>query len=259
MLVEVHVTHNPLRNLDYLIACPETGEALALDPWEPSELLALAKERGWTIRHIVSTHEHPDHTRGNLELSEATGATVSCHAAALSEVPGATRGLRGGEVLRVGRLELEVLDTPGHTMSHVCLVGHADTPAVFSGDTLFNAGAGNCHNGGDPRLLFRSFRDILARLPLSTALYPGHDYLFNNLRFTLSREPGNADAQARLVGLSPDDPPQKLSLAEERGYNTFFRLDSPEVIAGLQAAFPGRDLGSEEERFVALRELRNRW
>lgn len=259
MLVELHVTHNELRNLDYLVACPETGEALALDPWDAEPLLEIVRARGWTLRTIVSTHEHPDHTRGNLDLAAATGATVLCHHAAVDKVPGASRGLRGGEVLKVGRLELEVLDTPGHTMSHVCLLGHGEGEAIFSGDTLFNAGAGNCHGGGEPHALYRTFRDILRRLPGSTRLYPGHDYLFNNLRFTLSREPGNEAARALLAEVSPERPPRVTRLGEEERYNTFFRLNSAEILAGLQAAFPGRDFSTEEERFVALRELRNRW
>jgi hydroxyacylglutathione hydrolase len=55
-------------------------------------------------------------------------------------------GLEEGDVIRVGRsVELQCLDTPGHTLSHVCLFAHADEPALFFGDTLFNAGACNCH------------------------------------------------------------------------------------------------------------------
>ena len=80
-------------------------------------------------------------------------------------------------------------------MCHICLRSHGDQPALFSGDTLFNAGAGNCHNGGDPTTLYATFADQLARLPDDTRVYPGHDYIENNLRFTLEREPDNAAAQ----------------------------------------------------------------
>ena len=62
------------------------------------------------------------------------------------------------DVIKVGTtVELECLDTPGHTMSHVCLLSHTEQPALFSGDTLFNAGAGNCHNGGHPAELYETF------------------------------------------------------------------------------------------------------
>ena len=76
-------------------------------------------------------------------------------------------------------------------MTHICLFAHADTPALFSGDTLFNAGAGNCQGGGDPDALYTTFATQLAKLPDATRLYAGHDYLQNNLGFTLDREPGN--------------------------------------------------------------------
>ena len=106
-------------------------------------------------------------------------------------------------MVKVGRtVALEALDTPGHTMSHVCLLSHADTPALFCGDTLFNAGAGNCHNGGHPHELYQTFVRQLAKLPDATRIYPGHDYWENNLGFTLDREPDNARAAELLEEVS---------------------------------------------------------
>ena len=89
-------------------------------------------------------------------------------------IGGVDRGLKRGDVIRVGRtVELECLDTPGHTLAHICLFAHGDAPALFSGDTLFNAGAGNCHSTGRPELLYDTFATQLARLPDSTRLFPG--------------------------------------------------------------------------------------
>ena len=103
----------------------------------------------------------------------------------LRVIGGVDRGLARGDVIKVGRtVELEVLDTPGHTRSHVCLLAHGDAPALFCGDTLFNAGAGNCHNGGDPGLLYETFVNQLARLPDTTRVFPGHEYMARNLAFT---------------------------------------------------------------------------
>jgi hydroxyacylglutathione hydrolase len=159
-------------------------------------------------------------------------------------------------------VELEVLDTPGHTMSHVCLRSHTDQPCLFCGDTLFNAGAGNCHNGGHPNELYKTFSEQLARLPDDTRIYPGHDYIENNLKFTLDREPDNREAQALLDRLAGQDPGNAFvsTLAVEREVNTFFRLTSPGVIARLREAYP--DLPDEPDPrtvFVKLRELRNTW
>jgi len=65
MIVEQIWTGNAYRNFNYLIACPETGDALAIDPLDYEKCLSVAKKRGWTITQILNTHEHGDHTGGN--------------------------------------------------------------------------------------------------------------------------------------------------------------------------------------------------
>lgn len=263
MLIERIWTANAWRNYNYLIACPETGEALAIDPLDHEKCLAAAKERGWEITQILNTHEHADHTGGNDAVVAATGAKVIAHHKAGASIPGMDRGVQAGDVIKVGRtVELECLDTPGHTMCHVCLRSHTDEPALFSGDTLFNAGAGNCHNGGDPHELYRTFVQQLARLPDNTRIYPGHDYIENNLKFTLAYEPDNQDAGELLASVSGQDPAQSIvtTIAQEKRVNTFLRLDSASVAAKLRERFP--ELAAEpdpETVFVRLRELRNAW
>ena len=263
MIVERIWTGNAYRNYNYLIACPDSGEALAIDPLDHGKCLAAAKKNGWRITQILNTHEHPDHTGGNAAVVEATGAKLIAHHRAAGRIAGVDRGVKAGDVIKVGkRVELECLDTPGHTMCHICLRSHTDQPALFSGDTLFNAGAGNCHNGGNVDDLYASFADQLAKLPDDTQVYPGHDYIENNLRFTLAREADNEAARALLPEVSGQDPAtaRVTTLAEEKRINTFLRLTSPSVIAGLRQVFP--DLPDEPDArtvFTRLRELRNTW
>jgi hydroxyacylglutathione hydrolase len=263
MIVRQIWTANAYRNFNYLIVCPETGEALAIDPLDHEKCLGAAKSEGWSITQVLNTHEHRDHTGGNDAVVRATGAKVLAHRNAKDKIAGMARGLAAGDVVKVGRtVELEVLDTPGHTMSHVCLLSHTDRPALFCGDTLFNAGAGNCHNGGHPVELYNTFTQQLAKLPPATLIYPGHDYIENNLRFTLDREPDNARAAQLLERLSGQDPGKAYvsTLEVETEINTFFRLTSATVIARLRAAFP--DLPDHPDArtvFLKLRELRNKW
>lgn len=252
-----------LRNYHYLVVCTETGEALAVDPYDAPLMLDTARRHGWTITQILNTHHHNDHVAGNEALRAATGAKVLAHQDAASLIGGVDTGLADGDSVRVGRsIELQCLDTPGHTLSHVCLFAHADAPALFCGDTLFNAGAGNCHNGGDPVALYETFATRLEGLPDATAIYPGHDYLMNNLGFTLSREPGNSAAremQRRLAGTPPLKMPV-TTLGEEKNLNTFFRLGNAEIIGGLREHFPELpEQPSPREVFVSLRALRNQW
>lgn len=262
MLIERIFADNEGRNFHFLVGCEQTGEALAIDPLNWQACLARAQELNWTIRQIFNTHEHGDHTGGNAALVRKTGASVLAHAAAVGRIPGVTHGLNGGDLVNVGRtVQLRCLDTPGHTRAHLCLYAEA-APALFSGDTLFNAGVGNCIHGGDPQLLYESYADCLSRLPATTRVFPGHEYLSRNLAFTLDREPSNQKARAlaqRVAGLAANDMPI-LSLSEEKQINVFFRLDSPEIIAGLRKARPKwSSEPSPREVFLALRELRNRW
>lgn len=263
MLLERIWSGNAYRNFHYLIACPETGEALAVDPLEWRLCWSSARAKGWQITQILNTHEHGDHTGGNAGLVQATGARVLAHAAAAARIGGVDVGLQKGDIIKVGRtVELECLDTPGHTLAHICLLSHTDEPALFSGDTLFNAGAGNCHNGGEPHLLYQTFVSQLARLSDSTRVLPGHEYLARNLEFTLDREPGNGDAQALLAEVR-QVPPKSVpitTLGQEKRINTFFRLGSPAVIARLRQAYPGMGEQPDAETvFLKLRELRNKW
>jgi hydroxyacylglutathione hydrolase len=263
MLIERLWVANELRNFQYLIACSQTGEALAVDPLDARMALSAAKENGFTITQILNTHEHLDHTAGNADVVKATGAKVLAHAGAARRIGGVDRGLARGDVIKVGKtVELEALDTPGHTLSHVCLLGHGDAPALFCGDTLFNAGAGNCHNGGNAGLLYETFVNQLAKLPENTRVYPGHEYMGRNLAFTLDREPGNADAAKALASARAHDPgdARVTTLGEEKRVNAFLRLSNPQIIARLREKFP--EIGEKPEArtvFVKLRELRNKW
>jgi hydroxyacylglutathione hydrolase len=267
MLIERIWAANPLRNFHYLIACAETGEALMVDPLNPGQCLEAARARGFSITQVLNTHEHRDHTDGNAGVVAATRARVMAHAGAAARIGGVDRGLERGDIIKVGRtVELEVLDTPGHTRSHVCLMAHGqvngDAPALFCGDTLFNAGAGNCHNGGDPGLLYETFVNQLARLPETTRVYPGHDYMARNLAFTLDREPGNSEAARLLETANRHDPASArvTTLGEEKRVNAFLRLQHPEIVARLRAKFP--ELGESPDAravFIKLRELRNSW
>ncbi len=263
MIVEQIWTGNSYRNFNYLIVCPESGEAMAIDPLDHRKCLKRAQDKGWDITQVLNTHEHGDHTGGNTRMIEATGASLLAHHNAKDAIAGMDVGLGAGDVVSVGRtVEMLVMDTPGHTMSHVCLLSKTDQPALFCGDTLFNAGAGNCHGGGHPDELYQTFANQLDVLPDDTLIYPGHDYMINNLAFTLDREPDNQRAGDLLNEIRDQDPNDPLvsTLALEREINTFLRLRSPTVISRLREVFPDMPQNADSRSvFLKLRELRNDW
>lgn len=266
MLVEQIAVNNSLRNYMYLVACPEIREAVAIDPLDHALALQRANKLGWSIRGVINTHEHHDHTGGNEPVIEATGATLYAHHQATDKIANVDVGLKAGDSVQIGTsIELIALDTPGHTFCHTCLyyMGNKDqAPALFCGDTLFNAGVGNCYNGGNAQTMYQTFAEQLFVLPDDTRIYPGHDYIVNNLKFTLDREPTNVAAQSLLIAMEQWSGEKHFisNIAMERLVNTFFRLSSEEVIAVLRKSFSDLEENpSEETVFVKLRELRDRW
>ena len=79
MIVEQIWTANQFRNFNYLIVCPQTGEAMAIDPLDYEQCLSVSKKNGWEITKILNTHEHWDHIGGNKSLVEVTGAQILAH------------------------------------------------------------------------------------------------------------------------------------------------------------------------------------
>ncbi|MDB4512018.1 hydroxyacylglutathione hydrolase family protein [Arenicella sp.] len=267
MLVEQIAVNNNLRNYMYLVACPETMEAVAIDPLDHAVCLQRADDLGWTIRAVINTHEHSDHIDGNEPVIKATGATLYAHYKAVDKIDNVDVGLKAGDAVQIGTsVRLVSMDTPGHSACHTCLYfeGNEDTEsALFCGDTLFNAGAGNCHQpGGDAQAMYQTFAEQIFVLSDTTKIYPGHDYIVNNLEFTLDREPNNAAAKSLLAAMQQWTSERHFisNIAMEKAVNTFFRLDSESVITNLRTQFSGLgESPSEEAIFLKLRELRNSW
>jgi len=264
MMVLRKYVGNALRNFNYLLACEETRQAIALDPLDSDWILATAEAQGWDIRLIINTHEHHDHIDGNPAVQAATGAPVWAHENAMETIPNVERGLVAGDEVELGSMRLKVLFTPGHTMAHLCLLSEHGGPEgqalLFSGDTLFNACAGNCRNGGNVDTMYDTFIAQFQPLPDTTLLYPGHDYMKNNLGFALDREPDNQLAQywqEQVESVADEDMPV-MNLGQERTYNPFLRLHKTAIRERLREQFP--DLGEgDRDVFRALRSLRDHW
>ena len=249
----------------YLLACEQTSEAIAIDPLNHALCLETAKEMGWKITIVANTHHHHDHIGGNGPVIAATGAELVSHKDAMDAIPNVNRGLMAGDKLQCGDFVLKILDTPGHTMSHICLYfpGNAnEQPALFCGDTLFNAGVGRCDFGGEPKILHKTFEDHIFTLADDVRIFPGHDYIENNLEFTLDREPDTETAMSLRDkfknGLDAESFVSDIGL--ERQINVFFRLNENQVRIGLASSLD-LDVASldNQKTFIGLRKLRDSW
>jgi len=161
-----------MQNFVYLVADRRGGEAMAIDSgWETGPIVKAARELGVKVKFAVATHSHFDHVSTLRELAGALGAKVVAHERSPIDHD---VSVNGGDVLTVGKNEVRVIYTPGHTPDSICLY---DGESLFTGDTLF---VGNCGRvdlaGGSAEEMFRSLHEVILKLPPSTTVYPGHDY-----------------------------------------------------------------------------------
>lgn len=174
----------------YIIGDPDSKEAFVIDPDDGPAVVDTLKERGLTCIGILLTHGHSDHIHGVQTLMDTYGASVYIHErdlpclydpqvnlSALHGRPvtitgGTIKTVKDGQHIGSGKMDFQVLETPGHTVGGVC---YYMSPAVFVGDTLFRGSVGRTDfPGGDFEALVQSIRTKLFTLPDQTMAYPGH-------------------------------------------------------------------------------------
>jgi len=171
-----------LAHASYMIG--SDGEAAVIDPQRDVEIyLEAAREQNLQIRHIFETHLHADFVSGHRELAARTGAQIYIGKSAnakFSHVP-----LSDGFELKMGKVSLRVLETPGHTSEGICLVvtdleKSTEPWGVMTGDTLFIGDVGRpdlspVHTPTQlAGLLYDSLHQKLLTLPDSVLVYPAH-------------------------------------------------------------------------------------
>jgi len=162
----------PMQNFSYLIGDEESREAIAIDSgWETDPITKLASAQGLRVKYACATHGHYDHVKTLGRLASELGADT---VAFVGSDVNPKIGVRDGDVLKLGNLEVKVIHTPGHTPDSVC---YYDGSHLFTGDTLFIDAWGRTDlPGGSSATLFASLHEVIMSLPEKTVIYPGHDY-----------------------------------------------------------------------------------
>ena len=160
-------------NFSYLIADKKSGEAAIVDSsFNSGRLIELLRENNFILKYVINTHGHTDHIAGNAELSSKANVKIVAykHSRVRFDI-----GVDDGDILRVGKIPIKVIYTPGHTKDGICLL--IGKKKLLSGDTLF---VGECGRtdlpGGSSLELFDSLFNKILKLYDNIEVYPGHDY-----------------------------------------------------------------------------------
>ena len=151
----------------YLCWCPGTLEGAIIDPAEfTADMRRFIEEQGISLRAVLLTHGHFDHDGAAADVASEHGIKIM----AAASYPGGER-LSGGEKIALGKGELLVAATPGHTEDSIVFIAEG---FAFVGDALFAAAVGGTTDRAHFEQETGGIRDVLFGLPEDTVLYPGH-------------------------------------------------------------------------------------
>ena len=159
------------RNFSYLVGEEKTRKGVIVDPsYRPKRILKRVEKHHLEIAYIINSHSHLDHVAGTDYIRTETGAKVVMYKEA--RLPFDT-GVDDGQILKVGRLELKIIYTPGHSQDCICvLVGNK----LITGDTLFVGKVGGTGSNEAARAQYESLHKKILTLDEKVEVYPGHDY-----------------------------------------------------------------------------------
>lgn len=242
-------------NYGVLIHDRSSGFTAAIDAPDPAPIEAELKATGWKLTDILVTHHHADHTDGIGALKAKYNCRVVAPAAEASKIPAVDETVREGNIVKIGNLAANVIETPGHTLGHIAYWFHADKIA-FVGDTLFSIGCGRVIEGTMPQMWhsLRKLRD----LPDDTEIYCGHEYTLANIKFALSVDKNNPALAARAAQaegqVAKGEPTIPVTISEEKRANPFLRADDAKL-----AAVIGMAGKPAEQVFAEIRERKNKF
>ena len=253
---------------DNYIWCIHDGKsALVVDPGDAAPVLEYLEQAHLSLKGILVTHHHADHTGGIISLLNALGNQIPVYGPFGDNIPGRTQIAKEGDKIEIAspRISLTVYEVPGHTLSHIAYFANMQAnvlePMLFCGDTLFASGCGRLFEG-TPSQMFQSLTKFAA-LPKNTLVFCTHEYTLSNIRFALAVEPNNQNLIAwsqqaqelRQKGL----PTLPTTIGHELQVNPFLRSNQAEVVNAAKAIATQADLPSPAHVLAVIRAWKDRF
>jgi len=251
------ITALPAFQDNYIWVLHTDRYAIAIDPGDPAPLQAFLDTRQLTLTAVLITHHHPDHTGGNIFLSQRHRCPI--YGPDNPRIPAITHSVHAPDTLNFAELglHLTVIETPGHTLDHISYYG---AKHLFCGDTVFGCGCGKLFEG-TPGIMAQSLDKILA-LPDETRICCAHEYTLDNIAFALTIDAQNSVLLAREAAdrsnRAQHQPTLPSTLALEKATNPFLRFYDPHMIAFAET-YLRRAALTPAEVFGAIRVAKDAW
>lgn len=240
-------------NYIWVILDEKNGCFDCVDPGDAKPVIDFAHHHSLQLRSIFITHHHSDHIGGVPALQKAF-PNVKIYGPSDERIPYVNQPVKGNQDIKSGELTFKILNTPGHTSSHISYF-EPEHRMLFCGDTLFSAGCGRVFDGSIEEL-FDSL-STYKKLPDETLVYCAHEYTYNNLKFAHKIEPENPDIKSALEQVKDIQCSLPSSIRKEKKMNPFLRTDAADVIAYAERQGINRD--NPLAIFALLRQEKDRF
>lgn len=243
----------------YLIGSRAGGEALIIDPVleKVDSYIKLLEQLDVKLVKVIDTHIHADHISGIAELRDRTNCITIMGDATKADV--VSMRVADNEVIKLEKLELKSLYTPGHTDDSFSFMMN---DRIFSGDTLLIRGTGRTDfQNGDPYDSYNSIFERLLKLPENTLLYPAHDYNGNTVstigeekKFNPRLQVNSAEEYVKIMNNLNLSNPKMMDIAVPANQQLGINLERQKKINGLDVDAFNHKIKSAEYQLIDLRE-----
>ena len=222
-------------NYSYIIRDKNTNITCCIDPSVAKDIVNVLQNRGIDLNFILNTHHHQDHVGGNLELKEIYNCKIIGCSDDQNRIPGIDIKLKDSEEFNIGESVFKVIDTPGHTIGHICFY-FEDQNFLFCGDTIFSLGCGRLFEGSYEQMTESILK--IRSLPDCTKIFCGHEYTESNAKFAEFLDSGDDLLKKKILNIKKDrlksKPTIPAILEEEKKLNPFMKFDNQEYLDSIK-------------------------